>query len=299
MSADLSLLRPLWLIGLPVLAFLAWWLRRRQTGLGDWDKVIDPALMGGLRALGRVDRHGAAKRGIGALVAAALIVLALSGPATERRDAAAFRNLDGVIFVLDASTSVLTSDRWPQLLTMGRFGVAALGSRPGGLVLFAGDSYRAMDMTGDTLQLGQTLSVVDKDTLPDPGSRPERGLAMAAEMLRDADVLAGDVVLLTDGGGLGASTLEQAARIAAQGARLSVISLNAPDAGIDTLAITGGGMVFGLSDTDAFAAFMAGSGRDRLEKQDYPLLFWADYGRWLLLAAMVPVLLMFRRRGAT
>ncbi|KMK65186.1 hypothetical protein [Puniceibacterium sp. IMCC21224] len=297
MTFDLSLLRPLWLIALPALAVLAVLVRRRRTGLGDWDKVVDPALMAGLRALGRIDQQGAARRGMGALVAAGLIMLALAGPAIERRDAAAFRNLDGVVFVLDASPSVLQSDRWPQLLTMGRFGTGALGSRPGGLVVFAGDAYVAMDLTGDTRQLGQMLAVVDDDTLPDPGSRPERGLALAARMLSEAEVLAGDVVLLTDGGGLGAGAMEEAARIKGQGGRLSVVSLGSLGPEIQTLAATGGGQIFGLHETDAFAAFLAGQGRDRLEKQDYPLLFWADYGRWLLVLAMIPVLMLFRRRG--
>lgn len=36
----------------------------------------------------------------------------------------------------------------------------------------------------------------------------------------------------------------------------------------------------------------------RLERQDYPLIFWSDMGRYLLLLAAVPMLLMFRRQGA-
>ncbi|MFZ5963717.1 VWA domain-containing protein [Thalassococcus sp. BH17M4-6] len=293
---DLALLRPVWLVLLPALVLLGVVLRRRQAGLGDWNKVVDPAMMRALRALGRVDAQSAARRGLTALVAAGLIALALIGPAVERRDAAAFRNLDGVVFVLDASPSMLESERWPALQTMGRFGIAALGSRPAGLVVFGGDAYVATDMTGDTDQLGLTFSLIDGDTLPNPGSRPERGLELAARMLRDADVLAGDVVLISDGGGLGPAALEQAAAIAAQGARLSVVSA-APGDTVAVLARTGGGQVFDTDQTDDLAAFLRQSGRERLEQQDYPLLFWADYGRYVLLLALIPVLMLFRRRG--
>ena len=292
-----TLLRPLWLLAVPCLLVLAIVLRRRSAGLGDWDRVLDPGLLSAMRALGHVDTAAAGRRGMAALCAAAAIALALAGPAFERRDAAAFRNLDGVVFVIDASPSMVDSDRWPAVLTMGRFGIASLGSRPGALVVFGGDSYIVSEMSGDLRELGQTLPLIDAKTVPDPGSRPERGLAQAALLLREADVLAGDVVLFTDGGGLGQGALQEAAALAQQGARLSVVSAGGLGPDVQTLAATGQGRVFILSDTDAFAAFLAEEARDRLERQDYPLLFWSDMGRMLLLAALFPVLLLFRRRS--
>ncbi len=293
-----SLLRPLWLLAVPCLLALAIVLRRRSSGLGDWDRVLDPGLLSAMRALGHVDTAAADRRGKVALCAAAAIALALAGPSFERRDAAAFRNLDGVVFVVDASPSMVDSDRWPAVLTMGRFGIASLGSRPGALVVFGGDSYIVSEMTGDLRELGQTLPLIDAKTVPDPGSRPERGLAQAGMLLREADVLAGDVVLFTDGGGLGQSALQEAAALAGRGARLSVVSAGGLGPDVQALAATGQGRVFVLSDTDAFAAFLAEEARDRLERQDYPLLFWSDMGRMLLLAALVPVLMLFRRRSA-
>ena len=203
---EMALLRPLWLLALPALAAFALLLWRRQRGAGDWARVIDPALLAGLHAMGRIERAGPGAAGLAALLVAGLTALALSGPSVERRDAAAFRNLDGVVLVLDASPSATGGADWEGLRTMGRSGIAALGSRPGALVVFAGDAYVASDMTADTRQVGLTLSLVEEDTVLDPGSRPERGLRLAAEILEEAEVLAGDVVLLTDGGGVGRST---------------------------------------------------------------------------------------------
>ncbi len=295
--SGLTLLRPLWLAALVGLALLAVWLRRRRGGLGDWTRVADPALLRALEAFGRVAPGGGGMPGRAGLTVAALLVLALAGPAAERRDALSFRNLDGVVFVVDLSPSVLENPRWPQLLTMGRFGVAALGSRPAGLVVFAGDAYVATDVTADTAQLGQDLSVLGPDTVPDPGSRPDRGLRLAARMLREAEVLEGDVVLLTDGGGLGPESLAAAAEIAGQGARLSIVQIGDVSAETRAHVAVGGGRAFGLADADALAAWLSDAARTRLERQDYPLLFWHDLGRWLLALALLPALLLFRRRA--
>lgn len=290
---DWSLLRPFWLAVLPLLLALLL-VRRRRARVGDWEKVVDPELMAALRALGQVDHDGPSRQGLLALVAAGLILLALSGPAVERRDAAAFRNLDGVVFVLDASPSATGGEAWTGLQTAGRAGIAALGSRPAALVVYAGDAYVATDMTADNRQLGLTMSLVGPDTVPDRGSRPALGLAMAVRLLAEADILAGDVVLLSDGGGLGPETLAQAAEIAARGARLSVVLPAATPQG-DVLAATGGGRVFVTGQSVELADFLRTSARDRLEKQDYPLLFWSDLGRYVLVLALVPVLLLFGR----
>lgn len=295
---DLTLLRPFWLLAFPLVVGLGWWLYVRRGGFGDWQKATDPALLCAMQALGRVDNSASRAPLLALLGAVILVVLALAGPAVERRESLSFRNLDGVLFVIDASASVTEDARWPQMLTMGRFGLASLGTRPGGLIVFGGDAYVATDMTLDHLQLGQTFSLIDAQTVPDPGSRPERGLHLAADLLNKADVLAGDVIVLTDGAGLGAPSLQAVAGIAAQGARVSLVSLNAPGPGFDTHAAAGRGRVFTLDQTEQLAQWLSEDARTRLEAQNYPLLFWKDMGRYLLLLALLPLLLLFRRQSA-
>ncbi|WP_341232957.1 VWA domain-containing protein [uncultured Sulfitobacter sp.] len=297
-AVDIILLRPWWLLSLPVLALAGWWLLTRRGGLGDWQKASDPALLRAMAALGRIDTSSSRAPVLAMLASVTVTLLALSGPAIERRDTVSFRNLDGVLFLIDTSASVTDDARWPQMQAMGRFGLASLGTRPGGLIVYAGDAYAAVDMTLDHLQLGQTLSLIDAKTVPDAGSRPARALKLAADMLREAQVIAGDVVLFSDGDGLDAASLRQAAAIAGLGARLSVVSLNAPSAGVDTHVAAGAGRVFTLAQSDAFAAWIGETARTRLEAQDYPLLFWKDIGRYLLLLALFPLLLLFRRQTA-
>lgn len=295
---DITLLRPLWLLVLPLLAGAGWWLWSRIGGFGDWDRATDPALMRAMAAIGRIEVSATRLPLIALLATVGICVLALSGPAVERRDAQSFRNLDGVLFLVDASASVTEDARWPQMLTMGRFGVGALGSRPGGIIVFAGDAYVATDITMDHRQLGQTFSLIDADTVPDRGSRPERALALAQQRIEEADVLAGDVVLFTDGAGLGPASLLQAAGLAERGARVSLVALGAPSPDMATHASAGGGAVFTLEQTDDLGRWLARDARMRLERTEYPVLFWRDLGRYLLFLALVPLLLLFRREAA-
>ncbi|MEQ8254700.1 MAG: VWA domain-containing protein [Roseovarius confluentis] len=297
MSLDVTLLRPLWLLALPVLAGLAWWLWSQRQGLGDWQRAADPGMIRAMAALGRVEAQPG-RSGLWAGMAVLVIaVLALAGPAVERRDTPSFRNLDGVLFVVDASSSVTEDDRWPQMQALGRFGLANLGTRPGGIVVYGGDAYLATGMTLDHLQLGQTFSLIGPELVPDPGTRPARALALAVARLEEAEIIAGDVVLFTDGAGLGPESLRLAARLSEIGARLSLVGMGDAPA-LVTHAQAGGGQVFGLNDAEALAGWLVQDMAARLERQDYPLIFWIDMGRYLLLLAAVPMLLMFRRQAA-
>lgn len=291
---DVSLLRPLCLLALPVLIAVGWLLWSRRGGLGGWDKEGDPRVMAAMAALGRVAPATGQAAFLLPIGTACIVVLALAGPAVERRDTLSYRNLDGALFLIDASDSVTSDPRWSDMLMMGRFGLGALGTRPGGLIVYAGDAYVAADMTLDHLQLGQTLSLIDEATVPDKGSRPERALNLAINLLRAGKVIAGDVVLFSDGDGLGEETLQAARTIAGLGARLSVV---APDTKPDLVlhSAAGDGKVFTLADTLSFEEWLKEDARTRLERQNYPLLFWKDYGRYLLFLAILPFLLMFRR----
>ena len=78
-----------------------------------------------------------------------------------------------------------------------------------------------------------------------------------------------------------------------------MIALDDPSPDLESHARVGGGRVFTLDQTDALASFLGDDARTRLERQDYPLLFWRDWGpAGLLLSALVPLILLFRRRAA-
>lgn len=300
---DIIFLRPLWALVLPAVVLFAVLSLRRSTRPGDWQARIEPHLMATLTALGRVESGRSGWMTALPFLVAGLIVIALIGPAIEQRSAQTFRNLDGVVFVVDVSGSMTQDDSWPAVITMARAGLSVLGSKPAALVVYAGDSYRAVPLTTDHMQLGQTVSVLDADTVPDPGNRPALALSQAGDMLEEAQILAGDVVLLSDGAGVGPAALREAERITRLGARLSVViaktSVANGGAGdpvaLETLARVGGGSVYGVDDVTLFMDDLGRADSRRLERQDLQLLLLTDFGRYLLVLALIPALLFFRR----
>ncbi|WAJ26980.1 vWA domain-containing protein [Antarcticirhabdus aurantiaca] len=305
---DLTLLRPAWLLGLPLVALAAVYVWRRRSGLGAWEAAVDPAMMRALSALGRVV-PGARRRHRAPVLLCALLALALVGPAVPDDEAPTFRNLDAVVLVMDLSDSVVTGGRFPAAQGAASFVAREAGSRPIALVVFAGDAYLASAFTTDAEALETTIAVLAADTVPEKGSRAERGLAMAKTLLDQAEILSGDVVLVSDGEGLSPAALREAERIAAGGSRVSTLFVepNAaaaaappPDAdALARLAEAGGGVAGSALAPAGVAARLAQNEAATLRRSDLVALLWHDYGRVLLAAAMLPALFFFRRERVT
>jgi Ca-activated chloride channel family protein len=303
--AAITLLRPWWLALLPLVALLALRAAWRAAPLGDWRKAVDPALMRLMERRGAV-LGGRRQANLAAALAAGLIALALTGPALERQEATTFRNLDATVIVLDLSRSVAEGGSLKDLRQTAQSVAEAAGTRSVALVVYAGDAYLAVSPTTDRDSLGTTLFALDADTVPDRGSHPERGLALARRTLAEADVVSADVVLVTDGDGLGEAALREARAIRERGWRvqgLFVPASNAlppgvpkPDrAALDGLVRAGGGVAADLANPGPVLDAVGASTAQHLAAGGYTVLAFADYGRWLLLLAALPALLLFRR----
>ena len=292
---DAALLRPLWGLGLLVVAAIGAYVWRRSGALGGWSKAANPHLLEAMAELGHVDERGDKRRLVAAIAVAVITVLALAGPALERREANSFRNLDAVVLVVDVTPAGAQEEIWTQLQTLGRFAVASLGTRPAALVVYAGDAYVATDLTHDHQQLGQTLSLLDAETIPDEGVRPDLGLGLARQILSDAQIIAGDVLLISGGDGLGPELLATAGEMNSSGIRLSVISAADPSDRLAAMARVGGGQVFTPDTAQAMTNWLTQSSRTLLERLDISLIHWRDFGRYLLLFALVPLAYLFGR----
>ena len=301
----LALLRPVWILGVPAALLAGWLIARRVAALAGWDRAIDPALVHALHRIHRVV-PGSGRVSVLPTIAAVLIAVALTGPAIRRADGTAFRNLDGVVLVIDLSRSVATGGRFTEALTAARLVADRAGSRPVALVVFAGDAYLASTFTTDADALGTTIAVLDGETVPDPGSRPERGLALARQTLGEAGTVAGDVVLVADGGGIGPGAIREAGSIVAAGGRVSAlyvpaVAADGPARGdrglLYALARAGGGQSATVLDPGPVADMIGGRTATRIADNGYSVLVWSDYGRGLLMLALAPALFLFRRRA--
>ena len=304
-AGDLFLVRPLWLIALPLVLAGVVLLLRHRRGLSGWGEVIAPDFLRFLASRG----HVLPPRGqdtaviLGAL--AGLIALALTGPATRNDAAPSFRHLDVVYLMIDLSDSVTQGGSLDDAKAAAAQVLSEVGTRPVALALFAGESYLVSPPTSDPATLETALAVLAADTLPDRGSRPDRALTEARQVLSEAGARQADVILISDGGGLGPEALHAARVLAAEGTRVSAAFVDPADPphampvanrdAMAKLAEAGGGRLADADDTASVSRLLDAGGLLAADATTAALLL-KDFGRWLLWLALIPALLLFRRR---
>ena len=304
----LILLRPWWLLVLPLTLLAAIWMRRRRLA-GAWAGVIEPALMPALRRLGLLSDGRRDPAVVLPFATAALLALALSGPAMPRQGAVDYRALDPLVLALDLSPSVVAD---PRALADAQASAATLlqlaNGRPVGMMVYAADAYLASAPTSDADNLSGLIAVLARDTMPVAGSRPDIALSMARDLFggRNGPGIGGaDLVLISDGGGTGPRAVEEAARLATDGARVWALTLphaaeGAPPPNPDALAQlarAGGGDAFAMDEASALMDRIAASRTIRLAREDIAGQGFRDFGPFLLPLAMLAMLPLFRRRG--
>ena len=305
-GGDLILLRPLWLVGIPAALFLGALAARSAHGLAAWQRITDPALLAALRARGQVTEPTRDPAPWLLAMAAALVAAGLSGPATRDRDAPILRNLDAVMILLDLSPSVTEGGGLDDAQAAVSRLIDTHGTRPVALGVYTSESFLVSVPTEDPAALQTVVAVADAQTMPLGGSRPDRALTMARQVLSDAAAARPDVVLISDGGGVGPEALDLARRMAAEGLRVSTIFVGpegapygmppvTPEA-LEDLARAGGGIMTAATDLSGLEAFLDERRGDGATDPALRNLRYADHGPWLLAVALLPLALLFRRR---
>lgn len=316
-------IRPAWLLLLPlaVLIPVLWRVVRRPSG--DWSKVCDEHLLRWLsvgQASAKPGKAGPLIAGLVWLIAA----LALSGPSWEQLPDVSFSSQDARVLVLDLSNSMLAEDLKPNRLTQARFKISDMLTAEvegqTGLVAYGGDAFVVAPLTNDSNTISNMLPALRPDIIPVPGSRPDRGLEMAAELLTRAGLQHGEILLIADSASRAAS--EVAARLAKKGIYTSVLGVGttqgAPipsgdgfvsDKGgsivvarleqdaLQAIANAGGGKYTELSvSSDAGSLFSSNENNEFARRDDSIGERWKDMGPWLLLL-LLPIAAYSFRRG--
>jgi len=291
---SLALLRPLWLF-VPLALLLLLRATRCRDELGDWRQAVDaPLLAAMLRRQGGV---GIKRRDGPLFCSIALIALALSGPAVKSANADQFRNLDATVILLDVSRETLL----PQAVAAAQLVLARSRARQIGLVLYAGDAYLASPLTDDAAALEALLFAIDEETVPDGGVRPDRAIAFVRHLLREAAIVEGDVVLISDGAGVVSQATGEALSLAVEGYALHTLLVapraaanpfDAPRrAAMTTLAVSGRGLAGDAARAEDITARIASRRIEHITQGALRSLEWRDYGRFLLPLAAVPFFL--------
>lgn len=318
-------LRPWFLLGFVPLAFIAWRVFSATEKAGLWESICEPELMPFI-----TDANTAKKSRLRYLflLVGVLAVLALAGPAFEKLPTPVFRQQSALVIVLDLSRSMNAEDIKPSRLERAKFKISdLLRMRKDGqtaLVVFADQPFVVTPLTNDARTIENQLPALSSDVMPSQGSNINLAIKKAADLLEQASVRGGDILVLTDATDADPDTLEDL--VSKRGLRISTIGVGTPEGapvsndrggfisdesgnvilmtldivGLRELANIGNGLAQTISadssDVERYVRFI-----DRTDNQNSETstdLFadrWREFGPWLLLACIPFAPLAFRR----
>ena len=318
----LHFIRPLWLLSLPLAVVIPLLWRHLRRPSGDWGRICDSHLLRWLSVgdtAARSSRTGPWLAGIVWLLAG----LALAGPSWQKLPDSSFTSRDARVLVLDLSLSMLAEDLKPNRLTQAHFKLsdmldAALEGQTG-LVSYAGDAFVVSPLTSDTNTIRNMLPALRPDVIPVSGSRPDRALELAAELLKRSGMARGEILLIADSGSKAASDV--AKKLTKQGIFTSVLAVGTVQGApipsgdgfisdskgnivvarlereaLQSVARAGGGKYSELvTGSTADSPWAAVEGSEFTRKDDALGERWKDTGPWLVLVLLPLVAFSFRR----
>jgi Ca-activated chloride channel family protein len=328
MVNNLHFMHPEWLwLLLAIPAIWAVRLLKRQHK-GSWERIIDKHLMpfvlsGKEGSLGIIPLI---------LLSCGLLlgVLAMAGPAWEKREVPVYRNQQALVVAMDFSASMYAADEKPDRLTLARFKLLdilkARQDGQTGLVVFAGDAFMVSPLTDDIDTIQEQVKNLSPDIMPAQGSLLKPAIERSGELLKQAGMRQGNILLITDG----ASDPEEAAQAAEQakqmGYRVSVLSVgsqagakiprgnggflldnsgnavvakvNKPE--LQAIAQAGGGVFASAALGDADLAALSSQWKAEAETgvasgQGRQVDTWVNEGYWLVLLLLPFAAVAFRR----
>jgi Ca-activated chloride channel family protein len=265
-----------------------------------------------------------------AVLVAILLSVAAAQPVWKQQPVPAFKQSGAVVIALDLSASMNATDIKPNRLQRAHFKIEdLLGRLPDSqvaLLVYAGDAFVVTPLTEDTGTILAQLPVMTPDIMPAQGSRADRALEKAGDILVQAGVRGGAVLLVSDE----VSPRQIAAsanRLVQQGRSVSILAVGtAQGAPVPTqfgpmkdqqgqvilarndmqqmreAARLGGGtavqLVAGESDLSALMATFSTGQREEV-KQGSEVERWVAEGPWFVLLALPLLLPLFRRGMAT
>jgi Ca-activated chloride channel family protein len=194
-------LRPWWLIALApvvVVALLLWYQKHNAR---SWQQMVAPELLQYLLD-GQTTRIKP-RQLIALLLAWIISCIALAGPSWEKRPVAVEQNQQALVLLLDLSPSMMSEDLKPSRLVRARLKIAdLLRLRKDGqtaLLVYAGDVHVVTPLTDDTETINNIIPALHPSIMPAQGSNTEAAVERAIQLLKNAAITQGDLVLITDG----------------------------------------------------------------------------------------------------
>jgi Ca-activated chloride channel homolog len=316
-------LQPEWLFGLLALPLLLWFGWRGDASRRELSRLADPELLPHL--LSGSEKRTQWPSGLFAL-GWTLGVLALAGPTWSRMAEPLYTHRAAQVVAISLSQHMLAHDVQPSRIDRARYKARdLLASNKDGLnalIGYAGQSFVVAPLTSDAHSLDDLLDAMGPDIMPVDGDNAAQAIEQGVQLIQNAKVGGGSLVLITDG----ADTDAQAAarKALAAGVQVSVLGIGteqgAPvtqadgsflrddqgnlivarrdDENLRVLAQAGGGIYVPMSEGGGDIAALHGALKpagdvSRADGQSGDA--WQDEGPWLLLPLLLVAAMAFRR----
>ena len=316
-------LQPWWLLGFLALPLILMFASRGNASQRELSRLADAELLPHL--LSGETRGRRWSSGLFAL-GWMLCLLALAGPTWSRIADPLYANRTAQVVAVSLSQHMLARDVLPRRIDRARYKAHDLfaANRDGlnALIGYAGQSFVVAPLTSDAHSLDDLLDAMAPDIMPVDGDNAAQAIEQGVQLIRDAKVSNGSLVLITDDADAAA---QAAARKAlTSGVRVSVLGIGteqgAPvpqvdgsflrdeqsnmvvarrnDANLRALAQAGGGRYVAMSEdgNDIAALHLerpSSSSTSVAEGQSGDA--WQDEGPWLLLPLLLVAAMVFRR----
>ncbi len=198
--ADFHFLRPWWLLALILLPLTALVWRRVRAQAGNWRAMVDAHLLPHL--IDSTIERGGNGSAVLAGVVWILACVAMAGPAWEREPMPLYQNDAARVLAIELAPTMLAADIKPSRLERARYKLNDILEQSRdmqtALIGYSGDAFVAAPLTDDVNTVRNLIDALDPGVMPVVGNATERAIVRAQELIVQAGLDRGELILLAD-----------------------------------------------------------------------------------------------------
>ena len=223
---EFHFLRAGWILLIPISILLIFFFKRRMLTIGNWEKLIDKRLLPYVMSRSQLSDNQY-KWWVISLISV-LSIIALAGPTWERIEQPSFRTDQSLVIALDLSRSMNAQDITPNRLTRAKLKILDILERRQGaqvaLIVYSANAFTVTPLTSDTDTIIALINSIDTSIMPSRGSYPALAIDKGLQLLNQASVSNGEIILVTDGG-ITSDSFSSAQKLRDEGYRLSALGI--------------------------------------------------------------------------
>ena len=323
-ETEFHFLRAGWILLIPISILLIFFFKRRMLTIGNWEKLIDKRLLPYVMSRSQLSDNQY-KWWLISLISV-LSIIALAGPTWERIEQPSFRTDQSLVIALDLSRSMNAQDITPNRLTRAKLKILDILERRQGaqvaLIVYSANAFTVTPLTSDTDTIIALINSIDTSIMPSRGSYPALAIDKGLQLLNQASVSNGEIILVTDGG-ITSDSFSSAQKLRDEGYRLSALGIGSMNGApipketggfitdntgqitisrlevddLKDLVEIGGGSYTSITSNDQDIDTLLSEVYSAVRESDDSVTTdqWKEFGPWLLLIVVPFGSLLFRK----